>query len=142
MELLVNIGIKTTIYIILILFMSCNKTDEIIISRTAQELINEFTTDWGKAHKYYKGKHIKVSGVYLYAVRKSIGLTENPVDNDRKKDYLRDNIVINCLFNDMVFSYGLEASENTVILGKYQGFTNRPMYNLIELKDCILVLEN
>jgi hypothetical protein len=25
----------------------------------------------------------------------------------------------------------------TAILGKYQGFTNRPMYNLIELKDCI-----
>jgi hypothetical protein len=124
------------------LFMSCNKTDEIIISRTTQELINEFTTDWKKAHNYYKGKRIKVSGVRLYAVRKSIGLGDYPVDDDRIKDYLRDNIIINCVFNNMVFYYGLEANENVVILGKYQGFTNRQMYNLIELKDCILVLEN
>jgi hypothetical protein len=137
-----NIGIKTAIRIIFIFFMSCNKTDEIIINRTAQELINEFTTDWRKAHNYYKGKHIKISGARLYAVRKSIGLAEHPVDNDKKKDYLRDNIVINCVFDNMVFSYGLEANENIIILGKYQGFTNRPMYNLIELKDCILVLGN
>jgi hypothetical protein len=141
MELLMNKGIKTTIYFIFMFFMSCNKTDEIIIiSQTTQELINEFTADWNKAHNHYKGKYIKVSGVRLYAVRESIGLGEYPVDDDRIKDYLRDNIIINCVFNNMVFPYDLEVNENIVVLGKYQGFTNRPMYNLIELKDCILVL--
>ena len=144
MELLMNKGIKTTIYFIFIIFMfsmSCNKHDEIIIiSQTTQGLTTEFTTDWNKAHNHYKGKYIKVSGVRLYAVRESIGLGEYPVDDDKIKDYLRNNIIINCVFNNMVFSYSLEANENIVILGKYQGFTNRPMYNLIELKDCILVL--
>jgi hypothetical protein len=133
-------------------FISCvkseNKIEEkIIVNKTAQELIAEFSVDWENVNNFYKGKHIEVSGVYLLSSRKYIYLGEYPLEEypvgdfiiDKINAYTKDNISIICRFNNYVYSYRLKQDEKMIIQGEYEGFDNWPEYKGIRIINCNIV---
>lgn len=126
------------IFLLFLIYASCNNT-KIIINRAIEELVSEFTSDHEEASNFYKGKFIQISGVVIYARQESVGLGFNSITHDNYFSYLKDNITINCEFDHMVFTHRFKTGENIIILGEYQDYTNREIFNVIRLKNCILI---
>jgi len=124
----------------LILFNSCSN-NEIVIKRTAHELVTEFSYDWKRANKFYKGKKIEISGIMIYKYRLYIGLGEFQIGDFTIGEYLENNIVIECEFISFDNMNYFELDKETVILGEYNYFNNYKGSSGIILKKCVPIVK-
>jgi len=122
-----------------ILFTSClDKGNKVTIVKTAGEMISEFKTDWKSAHKYYRGKYVEISGVFINGGGYiGIEMGEYPVDNGSYDDYYnKHDLLIGLELNEINY---FKQDEKLIIRGKYNGFFNGKIYKGIRIKNCDII---
>jgi hypothetical protein len=131
---------KVFIFFICFLVISCNG-NKIIVERTAQELILEFESDWRNANKFYKGKRIEVSGIFVFVNSGMVmNLGEIPIGSRESfSNYVDNNMLIEGEFKYREHFYHLYFNEIIIVQGDYDEFFNKGDSKSIILRNCILI---
>ena len=122
-----------------VLFVGCfDDENKVMIVKTAGEMISEFENDWKSAHRYYRRKHVEISGVFINGGGYiGIEMGEYPIDNDNHEDYYdKHKLLIGLELNEINY---FKPNEKLIIRGKYNGFFNGKIYKEIRITNCDII---
>jgi len=127
------------VFISIFLF-NCNANiDRNLVDRSVYDLMDEFSEDWYNAHKYYKGKNIKFSGIPTFFYRTSLMFDLTLDDNENCKNDSEVIKIIECEFENRISSYNINFLEPVTILGVLEDSYYYSDFQSILFVNCVFI---